>query len=183
MTGMRNVCWMALALLMIGAGCGSQRYEPGVHYEPQPALVEVVHRVGGQPPQVPLTVLASVRGIRPADAKAGMPMSVEVSLRLENHGPSHVEFDPGSLELMTGALRPFAPPRVKPPTPVQLSPGQSITLTADFPFPPGLQENSGELDHLRLRWRVSINGQSVPQAVLFVRDRESSYMANDPLAG
>lgn len=179
MEGRGNGCWMVLALAAIVGGCRSQRYQPGVYYEPQPALVEVVHRAAGQPQEAPLTVLASVRGIRRADAKAGMPKSVEVRLRLENHGPSQVEFDPASLELTTGALRNFPPPRVRPPAPVDLSPAQSQRITVDFPLPGGLDERSPELDHLRLRWRVTINGQSVPQTALFVREQGDGY-ANDP---
>jgi hypothetical protein len=171
---------LMLMLIMSVPGCKSQPYEPGVYYEPQPALVEVVHRAAGQPQEAPLTVLASVRGIRRADQKVGIPTSAEIRLRLENHGPSHVEFDPGSLELTTGALRNFPPPRVQPPAPVELSPGQNQAITADFPLSGGLDEGSAELDHLRLRWRVTINGQAVPQTVLFVREREGEY-SNDPV--
>ena len=164
-----------LMLMVSMPGCSSQPYEPGVYYEPQPALVEVVYRAAGQPQQVPLTVLASVQGIRRAEAKAGIPQSMEIRLRLENHGPSHVEFDPGSLELTTGALRTFPPARVQQPSPVELSPGQSQTIIADFPLPGGLDTRSPELDHLRLRWRVTINGQPVPQTALFVRERSREY--------
>lgn len=170
---------LMLMLMLFMPGCRSQLYEPGVYYEPQPALVEVVHRAAGQPQQVPLTVLAAVRGIRRANQKTDMPKSVEVRLRLENHGPSHVELDPGSLELTTGALRNFPAPRVQPPTPIEIAPGQQATLTADFPLPGGLPENSAELDHLRLRWRVTINGQPVPQTALFVRERSDRYAADD----
>jgi hypothetical protein len=169
-----------MLVLMVGLpGCTSRPYEPGVYYEPQPALVEVVHHAEGQPQQVPLTVLASVRGIRRADTKAGMPKSVEIRLRLENHGPSHVEFDSSSLELTTGALRNFPAPRVQPPAPVELAPGQSQTITADFPLPGELNERSVELDHLRLRWRVTINGQPVPQTALFVRERSGEYPTDE----
>ena len=174
-----NGCWIVLALAAIAGGCKSQPYEPGVYYEPQPALVEVVHRAAGQPQEAPVTVLASVRGIRRADQKAGILTSAEIRLRLENHGPSHVEFDPGSLELTTGALRNFPPPRVQPPAPVDLSPAQSQKITVDFPLPAGLDERSPELDHLRLRWRVTINGQSVPQTALFAREQGGQY-SNDP---
>jgi hypothetical protein len=172
-------CWGVLVLAAITGGCGLQAYESGVYYEPQPALVEVVHHAASQPQLVPLTVLASVRGIRRADPKAGIPESVEVRLRLENHGPSHVEFDPGSLELTTGALRNFPAPRVQPPTPVGLSPGQTQTITGDFPLPGGLDQRSAELDHLRLRWRVTINGQPVPQTALFVRERSREHSTDD----
>ena len=178
-TGIRISGVLMLMLMVSMPGCRSQPYEPGVYYEPQPALVEVVYRAAGQPEQVPMTALASVRGIRRADEKAGMPESVEVRLRLENHGPSHVEFDPGSPELTTGALRTFPPPRVRPATPVELSPGQSQTVIADFPLPGGLDSRSAELDHLRLRWRVTINGQPVPQTALFVREQSREYSSDD----
>lgn len=167
-----------LASFVALPGCGSGTYEPAAYYEPQPALVEVVYRAAGQAQQVPLTVLASVRGIRRADSKAGTPPSVEVRLRLENHGPSSVEFDPGSLELTSGSLRDFSPPRADPPAPTDLSPAQSRTITAAFPFPPGLDDRSAELDHLRLRWRVTINGQSVPQTALFVREQGGGYASD-----
>jgi len=176
---------VTLTILLCGAlgGCAGRGYEAGMHYEPQPALVEVLHRTGTVPQQVPLTVLASVKGVRPGDAKTGTPPEVELRLRFENHGPAQVEFDPGSLELTTGALRDFPPPRVTPPAPVELSPGQSQTVTALFPLAPGVDARSPAVDHLRLRWRVSVNGQSVPQTVLFVRDSGGPGMSNDPLAG
>ena len=177
---------LTFALLLVGAlvGCGAAGSGAGAHYEPQPAMVEVLHRTGSTPQQVPLTVLASVQGIREADAKTRTPPQVQLRLRFENHGPSHVEFDPGSLELMTGALRGFSPPRVTPPAPVQLSAGQSQTVNVSFPLPPGTDVRSPELDHLRLRWTVTINGQSVPQTVLFVRDSGAPpNTTNDPLAG
>ena len=180
-----HISWETVTILLCGAlgGCAGGGYEAGTQYEPQPALVEVLHRTGAAPQQVPLTVLASVKGVRQGDARTGTPRAVELRLRFENHGPSHVEFDPGSLELTTGVLRDFPPPRATPPAPIELSPGQSQTVTALFPLPVGLDARSPELDHLRLRWRVNVNGQSVPQTVLFVRDSGTRGMSNDPLAG
>ena len=185
MREMVRISSVPLTIVLCGAlgGCGGGRYEAGMHYEPQPALVEVLHRTGTAPQQVPLTVLASVKGVRPVDANTGTPPAVELRLRFENHGPSHVEFEPDSLELTTGALRDFPRPRVRPPAPVALSPGQSQTVTVLFPLPAGLDARSAELDHLRLRWRVVVNGQSVPQTALFVRDSGARGMSNDPLSG
>ena len=185
MREMVRISSVTLTILLCGAlgGCAGGGDQAGTHYEPEPALVEVLHRTGTASQQVPLTVLASVKGVRPGDNKTGTPPAVELRLRFENHGPSHVEFEAGSLELTTGALRDLPPPRVTPPAPVELSPGQSQTVTVLFPLPVGLDARSAELDHLRLRWRVTINGQSVPQTVLFVRDSGAGATSNDPLAG
>lgn len=181
----RHASWSSVLLLsvLLGTGCHQGQTTTRMYYEPQPALVEVLNRSAGASQQVPLTVLASVQGVRSANASTGQPATLEVRMRFENHGPATVLFDPGSLQLVTGALRSFPPPRASPPTPVQIPAAQSQTVSAAFPLPAGLSIKSPELDHLRLRWNVTINGQSVPQTALFVRDNESDYASNDPLAG
>jgi hypothetical protein len=119
-------------------------------------------------------VLASILGVRRADPESRTSAAVAARLRLENNGPSHVTFDPNSLELVTGTLQPLPPPQVQPPTTLDLAPGQRQEVTAYFPLPPGADPNRMNLNNLRLRWQVRIDNYTVPQSALFERRTSAS---------
>jgi hypothetical protein len=155
-----------LGLVFASAGC-NQPYVPGYSYYPQPATVEVLRRDGNR--QTPLVVLASVLGVHNADEKTGIPYSVVVRMRFENVAQSNVTFDPKSLELVTGTLRGFPAPVVRPGQPMNLAPGDRRELTAYFPFAAGASAPQLNMRNLRLRWEVRIDSTAVIQTALFER--------------
>ena len=109
------LAFATLLVVLIG-GCAEPVYVPDYTFVPQPAVVDVVRRDtgGGQPPVRPLTVLVTVSGVRYEDAAHHVPRSVEIRLRFENNGALPVQFDPNTLDLVTGSLRPFEQPSVVP---------------------------------------------------------------------
>ena len=159
---------LRLASLLL-AGCAQSQYVPGYAFYPEPAAVQVAHPTSPQNQQVPLTVLATVAGVRNADANAHVPASVAVHLRFENNGPSRVLFDPRTLELSNGQLRGFPPPQTDPARVLIIAPGQRQEVTAYFPFPPGTSARNWNLNKLRLRWRVDINDYPVLETAYFER--------------
>jgi hypothetical protein len=163
--------WLLLAtligLLPIVGGCGSGPYLSGYSYYPQPAVVNVARK--DAPNQIPLTVLASVLGIRNADKEHHVPYSIDVRLRFESNGPAEVVFDPATLDLVTGTLRPFPPPRVQPPNVITLHPGDRQDVNATFPLASDMSPDRMNLSNLRLRWVVRVGGYPVPQTALFER--------------
>ena len=167
--------------LLLACGCsnsGSEPYESGYTFYPQPATINV-RRVGSnQPPQV--TVLVTVLGVRNADPKAYVPYSVALRMRFDNVGQSRISFAPSSLELVTGTLIPFPPPVAEPPQPFELAPGERRELTAYFPFPPNTQASQMGLQNLRLRWDTKIDGVSVPQSAVFNRIEGPAPPGPDP---
>ena len=153
---------LIFATLLVAGGCSSSPYVSGYAFYPQPAVVPVFHQApGAASPQKPLTMLATVLGIRREDSQRHIPTSVEIRLRFENDGNAAVEFDPRTLELVTGTLRPFGPPRTSPPQPTMIPPGQSRTVMALFAFPPGARPRDMNLSYLRLRCYVNIERQPV----------------------
>src|SRR5258708_2756859 len=100
-----------LGLIFVG-GCGP--YVDGYYYLPHPAMAEIRTTAATQPsakPQPPpLVAYASIVGIRRENRDLKIPLSVEIRLRLDNHGPQAVQFDPRSLDLTTAELLPFPPP-------------------------------------------------------------------------
>lgn len=167
-----------LAALLACGGCATSNYEPGYRYFPQPAVVDVIRRDGNH--QSPLTVLATVVGVRRADAKQDIPYSVAVRLRFENVGQSRVSFDPRSLEMVTGTLRPFDPPVVRMQGPPDINPSERREVTAYFPFPPHTTAAGMNMRNLRLRWEVRIEGAAVPQSAVFERVTDGYYEDGDP---
>ncbi|HEX3357034.1 MAG TPA: hypothetical protein VHS31_08695 [Tepidisphaeraceae bacterium] len=164
---------LILFFLVTAAGCAAPPpYFPGVRYAPEPALV-VVPQPGKQVPT--LSVMASVIGIRRGDPHANVPPAVEIRLRFENNGPVAVSFEPRTLDLVTGSLQEFEPVETRPAPPFQLSTGQSQTVSAFFPFPPGFHPRMPSLDALRLRWTVTIDNQPVSQTVSFYRATPMYY--------
>jgi hypothetical protein len=168
-----------LAALLLPGLPGCTEYLGDYQYMPRPLLAEV-------PPTPPLTapplaVLASVMGVHRADSKQAIPESVEVRLRLDNHGPGLVTFNPQSLELTSGALVRFPPAVTSPAPPLSVPTGQSATIIAYFPFPPGQSYHHTDLESLQLRWLVQIAGQTIAQVANFRRVYPRYYY--DPYAG
>jgi hypothetical protein len=81
---------------------------------------------------------------------------------------------------VTGTLRPFPPPILEPPQPFELAPGQRRDLVAYFPFPPGTKASQMNLQNLRLRWEVKIDGIPVAQTALFDRVEKGYYPEPEP---
>jgi hypothetical protein len=171
-----NRQWIPLviggAVVSLMVGCAQPIYIPDYTFVPQPAVIDVMRRdikAGGQP----LTVLATIYGVRYADESRRLPQTVEVRLRFENNGTAPIHFDPNSLDLVTGSLRGFEHPDVVPPRVLDIAPGERAAMTAYFPFPPG----GGPLDlqNLRLRWQVKIGEENVPQTALFHRLERGAY--------
>jgi hypothetical protein len=160
---------IALAgLMLVGTGCQSGPYLSGYSYQPQPGVYDV-RKHGAEQQASPLTAMVSVLGVRRADPDHNVPASVDLRLRFESNGTEPISFDPSTLELVTGSLRPFLRPSVSPPMPLQLSSGQQQTVTATFPFPPNSKPEQWDLNELRLRWVVQVAGFAVPQTALFER--------------
>ena len=174
-----GLCLTFIPLLLL-IGCSQSTYVDGYRYAPEPVLVDVFRNgSGAQAGAPPVSVLASVIGVRRADAKAGLPASIEVRMRLEDHGPVPVTFDPRTLELVTGTLQPLAAPIVRPPGVLSLTAGQSRNVGVFFPFPPGSSPRTLILDTLRLRWQIHVDQQLVPQTAYFERASPLYYEESD----
>jgi hypothetical protein len=166
---------LAPILLVFLGGCS--QYVEDYNFMPHPALAEIgppqaqgqpaPGQTAQQPP--PVSVLASIVGVRRADSKQNLPESVEVCLRVENNGPGPITFDPRSLALLDGHLVQFPPPVVRPPQSITLAPMQGAIIGAFFPFAPGHSYQDTDLSSLELRWAVDMGGQGVAQAVDFRR--------------
>jgi hypothetical protein len=165
---------LVLTLLLLSAG-GCSPYVDGLYFSPSPAVVELTKsgapaQPGTQSP-APLTALATVVGVRREDSHENLPESIQIALRLENNGSQAVEFDPHTLQLMTGKLFVFPPPILRPAAPIQLAAGQTADFTAFFPFPSGVDYDSIDLNDLRLHWAIRIDNQVVSQSAEFQRVR------------
>lgn len=169
-TMMTRIC-LFLGLLGVGfvGGCGP--YVEDFHYLPHPAYAEIRASTASttQPAQPPVTANATVIGIRRADSAAHVPLSIEVRLRVDNHGPLPITFDPASLDLSTGELMRFPPPLVRPQGPVTLEPGQTLIAEAFFPFPPGASYENVNLQVLQLHWTAVVDGHPIAQTADFHR--------------
>jgi hypothetical protein len=143
-------------------------YRPDYRYGPNPAVVDIFSAASPQTAP-PLTAFVSPMGIRQAEPNSQIPPSVEVRIRFDNHGTEPVRFDPATLELETGELRPLPSPILNPATPFDIPPGQSRGAAAYFPFPPGTNAKTLDLNHFRVRWRVQIAQQPVTQTAYFDR--------------
>jgi hypothetical protein len=155
----------ALSLLLLLGGCAT--YVDGYRYMPRPAVANVPPT----PPQTvpPVTAFASVIGVHLPDSSQGIPLSIQVDLRIENNGPETVVFEPQSMQMLDGELMNFPPPLLAPAGPVTLAPQQATAVSAMFPFPPGRSYDNTDLNALQLRWAVQINGHNQGQAVSFTR--------------
>jgi hypothetical protein len=159
--------WAGLIFLTGCSSGSSSPWEAGYSYYPQPVTLNV-RRVGSNQPS-PLTVLATILGVRNAEPKQYIPYSVAVRIRFDNVGQSRISFDPRTLELVTGTLVSFPPAVVEPPQPFELLPDQRRDLTAYFPFPANTTASQMSLQNLRVRWEVKIDDVAVPQTAIFNR--------------
>jgi hypothetical protein len=163
---------LGMLLIALVSGCAQEPYLPGYAFYPQPALASI--RQSSQPDKTPVTVLATVLGIRREDPRQHVPTSVAIRLQFQNDGSQPITFDPATLELTTGSLRNFPAAEAYPPGVLTLAPGQRATLVSYFPFPPGLGPQRMTLSNLRLRWQIKIDDDTIPQAVLFERATNSN---------
>lgn len=160
------------AVILLG---GCSQYVDDFQYMPRPALAQLPPASPQQAP--PITVQASVIGVRHADSKEGIPTCVEVRMQVENSGAQDVVFDPRTLALTNGELLSFGPPLLRPPQPMTLAPMQSVMLVTYFPFPPGRSYDDTDLESLQLRWLVQIDKHTIGQVVYF---RRVHYYYYDP---
>jgi hypothetical protein len=156
---------LAVGLLLLFSGCS--QYVSDYSYVPRPALADVPPAPPATAP--PVSAEASIIGVRYDDPKDQIPPSVEIRLRLDNNGPDKVTFDPTSLELSNAELIRFPTPIIRPPTPINLDPGQTAYVTAYFPFPTGYFYDNMDLNSLQLRWHVQIAGKWASQGAYFHR--------------
>lgn len=151
---------MVVLVALVVAGCGSTYREKG-NFVPHPADVSAGD---GQ-----VRALASVIGIRSADKKAGLPLSVETRVQVENRGETPITFDPTTLRLTSGDLRPFGQPIVMPPGSIEIPAGQSATVQANFPYPAGSSQRGVDLNGLNLEWVAERDGRRIAQSATFTR--------------
>jgi hypothetical protein len=167
---------LILSIFVLTFLVGCSPYHDDYQYVPHPALAEIPTTQPAQGP--PLSAYASIVGVRYDDPQAQIPESVEVALQLNNNGPQTVTFNPRSFALSDGKLSAFMPPLLYPPTSATLAPGQSTNYTVYFPFPPGQDYTSMDLNSLQLRWSVQLDNRSVSQIVMF--RRSIRYYYSDP---
>ena len=174
----------AVGLLAMTLAGGCSPFVEGFHYAPHPAVTDIA-LAATQPSQAPaapeVTVYASVIGVRREDSDHHVPFSVEIRLRLDNHGAATVTFDPHTLQLSNGELTQFPPPIVAPSYAVTIPPGQPVMVEANFPFPPGFEVNSEGMESPQLRWSVLVDGHPVQQMAAF--HRVHHYYAPEPYWG
>ncbi len=182
MRGLLNRFGLSTALtgLLLAAGCST--YVEDFDYVPHPAVAEITPVPPDRAP--PVSAFATVVGLRRADHDQDIPTSIQVRLRLENNGPRDLHIDPQSLKLETGDLLAFSPPIVRPGRLVTVSPQDSVTFDAFFPFPPDHSYHNTDLRALNLRWRVEIAESSFVESVSFQRvDPYRDYAYPDPYWG
>jgi hypothetical protein len=156
---------LASLLPLLLAGCAP--YVDDFQFVPRPAVAQIPATQPSQPP--PVEAWASVIGVRRADRHAGVPDSVEISLRVENDGAGTVLFDPRTMELSDGIMAQFPEPLIDPPQNWTLEPGQSAQVRVNFPFLPGHDWDNTDLNSLQLRWAVDVDGRVLGQTVFFRR--------------
>ena len=169
----RWICGILSPLLLVMAG-GCSTYVDGYYFAPRPAVAQISTtpppQAQSQPYLPPVAVTyASVIGIHRGDRQNGIPPSVQVRLRLENHDTKTLVLDPRTTELIDGGLVSFPAPVVRPPGPLTAGPMQSVIADFYFPFNPGRSWENTDLSSLQLHWDTQIEGQSVSQAVEFRR--------------
>jgi hypothetical protein len=176
---MIRILGLALGLMLVALATGCSDYVDDFRYWPRPAIAEIQPTTQPQPPNPPqpppAVVLVSVVGVHTQSKDLGIPVSVEVRMRIENRGPHTVEFDPASLELINGYLVRFGRPKVTPPQPISLEPLQSAMVVAYFPLPAGGSLDDIDMNSLQLRWFLQLDGVSVGQGTEFRRVRTYYY--------
>jgi hypothetical protein len=162
---------LVLGSISLCVGCGP--YVDGYEYQPRPIMAAIPSTQPQQPP--PVSVLATLIGVRREDQKEKLPLSVEVRLRFEASGAVPVVFDPRSLNLTNGELLVFPQPIVDLPQPVEIIPGQPLTVSAFFPFPPGRTYDNTDMQSFQLSWDVMVEDKGARQVVLFHRVAYAYY--------
>jgi hypothetical protein len=158
-------------MLMCVVGCS--QYDDDYQFTPRPVTAQIPGTQPSSPP--PVTVEATVVGVRYNDDQNHIPPSVEIRMRMDNDSDENVTFDPMSLQLTTAQLVQFPPPIVRPPTPITIGLSQSAYLTIYFPFPAGSSQGNMDLSSLQLKWQLQIGQRPVGQVVNFNRVATYSY--------
>lgn len=153
---------LVAALLVGSVGCKSI-YNDRYKFTPFPAEARASDN------DAAVRTLASVIGVRNPDEKAGVPLSVETRLQVENRGEHPVMLDPRSLRLTSGDLKRFDEPRTTPQDPITIDPGDSATMTALFPFPGDEGMAGVDLSGLNLAWVFVRGAERYPQSATFQR--------------
>jgi hypothetical protein len=154
----------ALLATALAAGCST--YLPQYAYVPKPAQLELTAKADDTPLA---RTLVSVIGVRRAVPAEGIPVSVEIRVRVENLGTAPVMFDPASLALLSGDLKTFPAPTLLAADPVELAPGASATVDARFPFPDDGTTSSVSMDGLHVQWSLEHGGRTIPGSVTLTR--------------
>jgi hypothetical protein len=175
---MFRIASVALCSFCLLAVIGCSQYDDDYHYTPSPVTAEIPATQPQDPP--PVTVMATIVGVRYADEDNHLPQCIEVRMQVENNGPNVVGFDPISMEMRNSELVRLGPPIVRPPDPITLNPSQVAYLTAFFPFPGGVSYDQMDLNSLQLRWGLKIGNKPVGQAAYFSRVWASYYYGPGP---
>ncbi len=130
----------------------------------------------GTPQEPPLiSTFATVVGVHRANQKAGIPLSIEMRIRVVNHGAQSAVFEPQSLELVDGEMLRFPPPVMRPSEPVTIPPMQAAVIHAWFPFPPGNTYENTDMAALQVHWVIVVDGRDVEQMAAFRRVHSVHY--------
>jgi hypothetical protein len=164
---MVRIAAVILSVFCLMAVIGCSQYDEDYQYSPRPVTAQIPATQPQDPP--PVSVMATVVGVRYADEDNHLPQCVEIRMQVDNNGPDSAVFDPMSLELRNSELVRLGPPIVRPSAPITLNPAQSAYLTAYFPFPVGVAYDTMDLNSLQLRWRVQVGPRPVGQVVYFTR--------------
>jgi hypothetical protein len=167
---------IGVALMALIGGCSE--YVDGYRYGPGPVLAGIPATQPGQAP--PAAVLVSVIGVRRADEKADLPLSIEVRMRVDDNTAEDVVFEPATLQMTNRDLIEFAPPILTPRNPFHLTPRRSEFVTAYFPLPAGKSYDQVDLESLQLRWLIQVDGRQVGQVAEFQRTFRYYYYYDDP---
>lgn len=157
---------MSLVLVATVVG-GCSVYDSRFAFDPGPIDVPVSRP--GSPETEPVRTLVTVLGVRRADENSSMPPGVEIRLRVDNTSPYQVTLDPAMLVLFSAGLERFADPIVLPAEPIDLAPGGSAMIDANFPFPDSGTPQDMDLSGLNVRWTLVIDGESVSSSATFQR--------------
>jgi hypothetical protein len=152
----------AAAALMGGCATNATRYEPSL------SSVDVPLGDSG-------TSVTALVSVGPVPAGRGMPETIEMRLRLDNHGERPVALEAEGLELVAADLTSLGRPELIPAGRVEVAPGGAATVGAAFAVPPELKPNPDALRALNLRFELEVEGRSYASSVTFDRvERERS---------
>lgn len=150
---------MLLLLALLLGGCSS--FESNSY---APKLAEVRTLVGSDGDELSVRTIATIVGVRRADARAGIPRLIETRLRVENNSRLELEVDPSDITLVTRDLVTVPKPWVQPLGLQRYPPGSTGTITASFPL-----EKDQDLSGLILEWKLRIGASVKSQSATFER--------------